>query len=131
MKKTGILNAELAAHVARLGHTDRFLVVDSGFPVPPDVPLVDLRLVFGVPPFARVLDALLAEVAVESALIATELAAANPRQRAYLHGALPDAEEVAHDELKRRASGARFAVRTAEDTPYSNAMLTSGVAFPV
>lgn len=33
MKRRGILNAELAGRLAGLGHTDRFLVTDSGFPV--------------------------------------------------------------------------------------------------
>ena len=54
MKKSGVLHAELAGHLARLGHTDQFLVVDSGFPVPPGVPVVDLRVVYGLPGFAPV-----------------------------------------------------------------------------
>jgi D-ribose pyranase len=131
MKKSGILHGELAGHLARLGHTDTFLVVDSGFPVPPDVPVVDLRVVFGLPPFEPVLRAVLAEVVVEHAVAASELPAANPAIHAVMTGVAGDVELVPHVELKRRAVGARFAVRTAEDTPYGNILLTAGVAFDV
>ena len=34
MKKTGILNADIAAVVARLGHLDTIIVADAGLPIP-------------------------------------------------------------------------------------------------
>ncbi|GAA3312078.1 hypothetical protein GCM10020219_021300 [Nonomuraea dietziae] len=42
MKRSGILNAALAGQLARLGHTDRVLVCDSGMPIPAGVEVVDL-----------------------------------------------------------------------------------------
>ena len=131
MKKSGVLHAELAGHLARLGHTDQFLVVDSGFPVPPGVPVVDLRVVYGLPGFAPVLTAIADEVVVEHALVATELAGANPAVHEVISGLYGELDTVDHVELKRRATGAQFAVRTAEDTPYANVLLTAGVGFPV
>ena len=131
MKKTGILNADLAAHLARLGHTDQFLVVDSGFPVPAGVPVVDLRVVYGLPAFEPVLTAIADEVVVEHAAVASELATANPPVSTLIAGIYGDVEQVDHVELKRRAVAARFAVRTAEDTPYANVLLTAGVGFAV
>lgn len=136
MKRAGLLHAELSGHLARLGHTDRFLVVDSGFPVPDGVPVVDLRVVYGLPAFAPVLAAILGEVVVEAATVATELAGANAAIDAVIGealGAEPGVvvDRVPHAELKRAAVGARFAVRTAEDTPYANVLLTAGVGFPV
>lgn len=131
MKKSGILHAELAGHLARLGHTDQFLVVDSGFPVPPGVPVVDLRVVYGLPAFAPVLTAIADEVVVEHALVATELAGANPAAHDVIADRFGELDTVDHSELKRRATAARFAVRTAEDTPYANVLLTAGVGFPV
>ncbi|MGV9194153.1 D-ribose pyranase [Microbacterium sp. MC2] len=131
MKRAGILHAELSGHIARLGHTDEFLVVDSGFPVPTGVPVVDLRVVYGLPGFVPVLDAVLAEVVVERSVVAEELAAANPPIDQVFADRLPETERVPHIELKRIATRARFAVRTAEDTPYANVLLTAGVGFPV
>ena len=131
MKKSGILHAELSGHIARLGHTDTFLVVDSGFPVPPGVDVVDLRVVYGLPPFAPVFTAIADEAVVEHALVASELAGANPAVNELLTARYPDLETVEHAELKRRAATARFAVRTGEDTPYANVLLTAGVGFTV
>jgi D-ribose pyranase len=130
MKRRGILNTDLAGRLAALGHTDRFLVTDSGFPVPAGVPIVDLRVVYGLPGFVSVLDAVLAEVVVEAAVVADELAAANPRIADAIERYLPEASTVSHAELKR-AADIRFAVRTAEDTPYANVLLTAGVGFAV
>lgn len=130
MKRRGILNAELAGRLARLGHTDRFLVTDSGFPVPAGVPVVDLRVVYGLPGFVPVLDAILAEVVVEAAVVAEELATANPRIADAIERHVPGATTVSHAELKQ-SGDIRFAVRTAEDTPYANVLLTAGVGFPV
>lgn len=131
MKRSGILHGELAGHIARLGHTDQFLIVDSGFPVPPGVPVVDLRVVYGLPPFEPVLAAIADEVVVEHALVATELEGVNPTIHGVIAARYPDLEAVEHVELKRRATAARFAVRTAEDTPYANVLLTAGVGFTV
>lgn len=35
MKRGGILHPELLAVIARLGHTDRLVIADSGLPIPP------------------------------------------------------------------------------------------------
>ncbi len=36
MRKRGILNHELAATIATLGHTDSLVVADAGLPIPPE-----------------------------------------------------------------------------------------------
>ena len=66
MKKQGILQNDLAAVIARLGHTDTLVVADAGLPIPPSVPRIDLAVSAGVPSFMQVLRPLLDEVAVES-----------------------------------------------------------------
>ncbi|QJU55730.1 D-ribose pyranase [Herbiconiux sp. KACC 21604] len=131
MKRAGILHAELAGHLARLSHTDLFVVADSGFPVPPGVPTVDLRVIFGLPRLEPVLEAVLAEVVVEAAAVASEVDAANSELAALFDSAAPGATRVPHDELKRLSTAARFVIRTAEATPYGNILLTAGVAFDV
>ncbi|MGD7002922.1 D-ribose pyranase [Corynebacterium halotolerans] len=123
MRKHGLLNPALVGHVARLGHTDTFVVADAGLPIPAMVPVVDLTLVFGVPRFSEVVSALLDEVVVEGAVIASE----TPDQvRGHLP---PDPEEVSHEELKRLVGQASFVVRTGETIPYANVIFRSGVPF--
>lgn len=133
MKRSGILHADLARHLAALGHSDRFLVVDSGFPTPERVPVVDLRLVYGVPQFSQVVENVLAEIVVERAVMANEAITANAAAIESVARALSSQplEYVSHQELKLSAHGARFVVRTAEATPYANVVIYAGVAFDV
>ena len=126
MRKHGILNAQLAGLLARLGHTDTVVVADCGLPVPAGVPVVDLALVFGVPRFNDVLAALLAELEVEGVTVADQA----PQM---VHDLIPEGvemiAEIDHEDLKEMVAGAAFVVRTGETTPYANAILHCGVPF--
>jgi D-ribose pyranase len=130
VKRSGVIHAQLAAALTRLRHTDLFVVSDSGFPTGRSVEVVDLGVVYGMPPFDRVLTAILAEVAVEMAVMATETASHNPAQAEFIRSRLPDVVAVSHEELKAMAAAAQFVVRTGEATPYSNVLLRAGVTFP-
>lgn len=127
MKKRGLLNPELNRAVARLGHTDTVVVADCGLPVPAQVPVVDLALVFGVPRFCEVLDALLAEIVVEAAVAAEE--AKGGEVEDWLRPRLTTLSHIPHEEFKKRVAQAAFVVRTGETTPYANVLLRCGVPF--
>ncbi len=133
MKKTGILNAQLISHIAALGHKDTFMIGDAGMPIPKGVPIVDLILCGGVPTFRQVMDAVLAETAVEGYTIAEEIKEYNPELLGYIREKLEGTEEemISHVELKQMSAQVKFAVRTGEFTPYPNIILRAGVAFPV
>ena len=107
MRKSGLLNPALAGAVARLGHTDTFVIADCGLPIPHEVPVIDLTLIFGIPTFADTLAALLDEVVVEAATIADS----TPPEVRSLLPAVP-LTEVSHDDLKREVARASFVVRT-------------------
>ncbi|MGI4855416.1 MAG: D-ribose pyranase [Janthinobacterium lividum] len=132
MKKTPLLNAALSRLVATLGHGDMVLVADAGMPAPHGtaVEVIDLALTPGTPDIATTLRVLLAEMQVESHVVASETLA---RGDAWLQG-LPDAaigtrKEVSHEALKQLSHRARAVVRTGECTPYANLMLVAGVTF--
>ena len=124
MRKSGLLNPALAGAVARLGHTDTFVIADCGLPIPHEVPVIDLTLIFGIPTFADTLAALLDEVVVEAATIADT----TPPEVRSLLPAVP-LTEVSHDDLKREVARASFVVRTGSTTPFANVILRSGVPF--
>lgn len=126
MQTTGLIHAELVGRLAGLRHTDLVAVADSGLPVPPQVPVVDLGLVYGVPPFLTVLDAVLATITVEASWAAEEVGTANPDVAAALRSRLAP-EPVPHERFKQLVAGCRFVVRTGEATPYANVLLRSGV----
>ena len=124
MRKSGLLNPALAGAVARLGHTDTFVIADCGLPIPHDVPVIDLTLTFGIPTFADTLATLLEEVVVEAGTIADT----TPPEVRSLLPAIP-LTEVSHDDLKREVARASFVVRTGSTTPFANVILRSGVPF--
>jgi hypothetical protein len=49
MKRGGIIDANFAGAIGRLGHTDLVVVFDAGLPMPPRPAVVDLAFRFGVP----------------------------------------------------------------------------------
>lgn len=124
MRKSGLLNPALTSAVARLGHTDTFIIADCGLPIPHAVPVIDLTLTFGIPTFADTLGALLEEVVVEAATIADS----TPPEVRSLLPAVP-LTEVSHDDLKSEVAHASFVVRTGSTTPFANVILRSGVPF--
>lgn len=131
MKKTGLLNQQLSAVIAGLGHTDTLVIADAGLPVPPGVARIDLAVTAGVPPFLTVLQAVLGEMQVERAVIASELASVSPGMHANLLQALGDVpfQAVPHELFKTQSASAHAVVRTGEFTPYANVILSAGVVF--
>ena len=132
MKKGRLLNAPLSAVVARLGHGDRLVICDAGLPIPPGVERIDLAVSQGVPTLAQVLQAVAAEMQVESVLLAQEsLSASDGHTPSWLPadwGQTP-LTTVSHEEFKRQCASARAVVRTGECTPYANVILVAGVTF--
>lgn len=124
MRKSGLLNPALTSAVARLGHTDTFVIADCDLPIPHDVPVIDLTLTFGIPTFADTLATLLEEVVVEAGTIADT----TPPEVRSLLPAVP-LTEVSHDDLKREVARASLVVRTGSTTPFANVILRSGVPF--
>ncbi|MBK4216324.1 D-ribose pyranase [Paracoccus caeni] len=127
MKRGTLLNAELSGLVAAMGHGDLIVVGDAGLPVPPGVRVIDLAVTRGVPGLFDVLDALLSELVVERAAIATE--ASEELAHAFRQRSIGRVETVSHEDFKRLSRDARAVVRTGEFTPYANICLWSGVAF--
>jgi D-ribose pyranase len=111
-----------------LGHTDTLIVADAGLPIPPGVERVDLALIPSVPGFLQTLEAILDELAVESAVLAEEMSTELRRETCRLLGDRP-VRVVRHEELRRLSASARAVVRTGECTPFANVLLVAGVTF--
>lgn len=130
MKKHGVLHRELAALIASLGHGDAIVIADSGLPVPPGVPCIDLAVTQGVPPFMPVLETILFEMVVERAVMAQEVQTNEALLQAVASRLKPvNVQMVSHDQLKELSQRARAVIRTGEWTPYANVILYSGVPF--
>lgn len=129
MKRGGIINAQLAEALARLGHTDMLLICDAGLPLPPGLEVVDLAFELGTPDFGTVLDGVLREIVVERATAADEVAEHSAQVHSLLTSWFQELELVPHEEFKRLSGHAKLVVRTGADVPYSNVVLHCGFPF--
>ena len=139
LKKSGILNPVLLYEIAGLGHKDVFVIADAGLPIPREITRIDLSLVPGIPRFLDVLEAVLKEVVVERAVLASEIMDRSPRMYEEIVRVLKELQGldpgkdivfVEHEVFKRDyVNNAKFVIRTGEFTPYSNIALVSGVPF--
>lgn len=69
MTETGILNRDIAAELARMGHTDRLLIADAGLAIPDSTRVIDLSLAENVPTAVDVLKELLKHFSVEGIIL--------------------------------------------------------------
>ena len=132
MKKTGIINPQLARIIASMGHTDKLVVCDSGLPIPRDAEVVCLALTKNIPRFLDTVRVLLEEMQVQKAVIATELVSQGNGMYQELLSLLPGVElrQVSHEEFKKlTCNGCTAFVRTGEATPFANVILEAGVTF--
>ena len=130
-ERTALLQPELAAIVAGLGHGQTLVVLDAGMPIEAGPKRIDLAVRCGVPGFKDVLEAIAAELAVERVVIAREADERGRELRRMLDQTLGDIPitVVSHEELKGACASAVAVVRTGECTPYFNAILVAGVSF--
>ncbi len=131
MKKGGILNPAICSLLAELGHMDELLIVDAGFPLPPDGHVIDLTLTPGIPRFLDVLKAVAEELVIEAITVASEIHDESPRmyeEMLKLVGDV-DVDEVPYHEFKEQAVEVKGIIRTAEFTPYANVRILCGSAF--
>lgn len=128
MLKSGILNPQIAALLARVRHTNRLVICDRGFPLWPEVETVDISLVDDVPTVLEVVRAVRANWVAGKAWMATEFRQANDATtQAAFAAALAglDLAYEAHAELKQRVPGAIGIIRTGDSTQYGNVILES------
>lgn len=135
MKKSRLLNADISAVVARMGHTDELTICDAGLPIPDSVRRIDLAVEQDLPRMLSVLDAVLSELQIESVTIAEECKDSSPEFHQKLisiiqrHSHSTSIFYVSHEVFKQHTKNSKAAVRTGECTPFANVILKSGVVF--
>ncbi|ARK32616.1 D-ribose pyranase [Halalkalibacter krulwichiae] len=129
MKKQGILNRDIAETLAKLGHTDTIVIGDCGLPIPDHVRCIDLSLKKGVPTFLDVLEEVLADMEVESIMLAEEIKENNEKVYSELALLNLPTQFVSHERFKKETHEAKVIIRTGEITPYANIILQAGVIF--
>lgn len=131
MKKTTLINSQISAVIAKMGHFDTLTIGDAGLPIPNGPERIDLALEKGVPAFLDVLRCVLSELEVQRVIIASEMRLKNAplyKQLTQIFAGI-DIVEVPHEEFKTLTKTSKAIVRTGECLPYANILLESGVTF--
>lgn len=131
MKKSGVINSALSTVLARVGHTDRIVVADAGFPCPSNVPLIDLALVPGQPTTRDVITVIASELILEGFVVAGEMESHSPHVLHALSAEFPGIplEMISHDEFKALSRQAAAVIRSGDISPYSNILVVVGVPY--
>ena len=133
MKRNGILNLPLNKAIAAMGHGDLLIVCDAGFPIPSQVPRIDLAILPDLPPLEAVLGAIAQDFIAEKVGYAAEMAENNPELKRKVDKIFAGADfiTVPHQQiLSDLSSKAKFIVRTGAFDPWGNILLYSGVDVP-
>jgi D-ribose pyranase len=126
MLKTGILNPQIAALLARFRHTNTLVIADRGFPYWPLVETIDLSLTDDIPTVADVLRTILPLVTIGPVYMAEEFRTHNAPAAIQLRlTLLPKITWEPHSAFKLRVPRAIGLIRTADTTPYANVILES------
>ncbi|CAI1914049.1 D-ribose pyranase [Serratia marcescens] len=139
MKKGVLLNSDVSAVIARLGHTDQLTLCDAGLPIPAETQRIDLALTQGVPTFMQVFAAVTQEMQIESAILAEEIVKQNPSLHEALlaeltalgqrQGNTISVRYISHQAFKAQTEHSRAVIRSGECSPYANVILCAGVTF--
>lgn len=128
MKAKGILNKDLCALIAELGHGDVIIVCDAGFAIPKDVRRIELAIEQDCPTVLRILELLKEELIIERYAVAQEMREVNPvmlehYQKLY-EGTAIKAEFIPHNVLAGElAKSAKAVIRTGAFAPYGSIAL--------
>lgn len=139
MKKGTLLNSDISSLISRLGHTDSLVIGDAGLPIPDGTQRIDLALMKDIPRFMQVVQAVTAEMQVESAIIAEEMKTHNPELHSDLlalldllqhhQGNTLRIQYVTHHQFKQQTQRSQAVIRSGECSPYANVILCAGVTF--
>ena len=105
MKKNGILHSELARIVAGMGHGDKLVICDSGYPIPHGAPVADIVLTVGIPGLIQTLNVVLQELHIEGVVVAEEMeqVSAPLYQKVKQAAGNTPVQKISHEEFKKMA----------------------------
>ena len=138
MRKGTLLNGPLTALVGDLGHSDKIMIVDAGWPIPADLRL-DLCLTHGIPRLTQVFATVAQELSIERVIIDAEMQNHGPEVHSEVlriiaaagqdQGEAITIDHEPHDTFKHHARSVKGIVRSGECIPYCNLVIVAGLAF--
>jgi len=130
MKAKGILNKELSAAIADMGHEQIMIIGDAGIPVSNPAARIDLAIAEELPSMIQILGLVMDEMIYERVIVAEEQKRYNPRHFEAVSKLSKKCrvETMVHKELFETYLGkAKYIVRTGGFEPFGNIILQSGI----
>lgn len=138
MRHGALLNGPLTALIGDLGHSDKIMIVDAGWPIPKDL-RYDICLTHGIPRLTDVFSIIAEELSIEKVIIDSEMQTHGPEVydevhriatgAALLSGGSIEIENEPHATFKEHAKSVKGIIRTGECIPYCNLVIIAGLAF--
>lgn len=123
MKRGELLNADLSAAIAQMGHGDLMIVCDAGFPIPEDAWRIDLAIKQDLPDLQTILSLINGAFITEKVSYADALPDYNPVLLNFVKDLFDEAdhEMISHEViLSEMAVRAKVIVRTGAYDPWGN-----------
>lgn len=133
MKRGVILNQGISEIIASMGHGDKLIVCDAGFPIPRDAWRVDVAISRDFPDLVPVLRVLMEEFIAEKVLYGEEVRDYNPSLHQELQEIFKDTEiellphKIIIEEIPKQA---KAFIRTGAFNPWGNIVLISSPDVP-
>lgn len=138
MRNGALLNGPITGLIGDLGHSDKIMIVDAGWPIPRDLRF-DICLTHGIPRLAQVFSVVAEELSIERVIIDSEMRNHGPDvhddiERIIAATERTQGERIAiehepHVTFKEHARGVKGIIRTGECIPYCNLVVVAGLAF--
>ncbi|GLR54859.1 D-ribose pyranase [Shinella yambaruensis] len=138
MRHGALLNGPLTALIGDLGHSDKIMIVDAGWPIPKDL-RYDICLTHGIPRLTDVFSVIAEELSIETVIIDSEMQNHGPEVygevcriiagAAAASGETIKVENEPHVTFKEHAKSVKGIIRTGECIPYCNLVIVAGLAF--
>ncbi len=131
MKKIGVLNQDISAVIAGMGHGDMLVVSDAGLSIPFTVRRIDVAIKPGLPGLIETIEVVNRELKVDQIIVPEMMETACPQILEELRKLFSGVkiEMVPTEHYKQLAWSSRAIIRTGECTPYANVILVAGVIF--
>jgi len=138
MRKGTLLNGSLTALIGDLGHSDKIMIVDAGWPIPKDL-RYDICLTHGIPRLTEVFSVIAEELSIERVIVDSEMQNHGAEVHAEVQRIIAATEHAQgekivvdhepHVTFKEHARSVKGIIRTGECIPYCNLVVVAGLAF--
>lgn len=138
MRNGALLNSSITSLIGDLGHNDKIMIVDAGWPIPKEL-RYDICLTHGIPRLAQVFSVVADELSIERVIIDSEMRSHGPEVHAEIERIIATTakrqgeqiviEHEPHSTFKEHARKVKGIIRTGECIPYCNLVIEAGLAF--